>query len=274
MDQDVVSRLRQFSEGREYKLPPRPEVVSEVLQLINDPTTDSRRLSRLVHGDPALAAHVLRVANSPAWCGRSRIVTLQQAVSRLGMGTLQEIVLCVGMSEVYRAPGHEQTARQIWRHALGTALYAKVVARTVRENVEAAFLGGLLHSVGQPVVLRELVRHARRKRIPAQAEEIMVVVAEQQRTVGLGLAQAWDLPSVVQAAIQWADVPDEATRNRSLVHTVALASRLSSEMLDGLPIDEDAIFPLADELNLYPEDIDTVRESGSSVQEAMQAMAA
>lgn len=270
----AVAQLRAALAGREYKLPPRPEVVSEVLALINDPKADSRRLARLVHGDPALAAHVLRVANSPAWCGRSRIVTLQQAVARLGMSNLQEIVLCVGMSEVYRAPGHDQTAREVWRHALATAFYAKLVARTCRENVEAAFLGGLLHSVGQAVVLREAARRAKRKRISVSREEIMEVVREKQREVGIGLAREWDLPDVVRASIEWFTTPEEASRHRSQVHTVALAAQLSQEMLEGLPIDEEAIFPLADALDLYPEDLDAVRESEATVQEAMKAMAA
>ncbi len=274
MPPSAADQLRAALEGQETKLPPRPEVVAEVLALMDDANADSRRLARLVHGDPALAAHVLRVANSPAWCGRSRIVTLQQAVARLGMGTLQEIVLCVGMSEVYRAPGHEQTAREIWRHALATALYAKIVARACRENVEAAFLGGLLHSVGHAVVLRKAARRAKRKRIKVSREEILEVVGEQQKEVGLGLAETWDLPDVVKAAIQWVDQPEAATRHRSLVHTVALAARLSTEMLEGLPVDEEAIFPLADELNLYPEDLDAVRESELTVQEAMKAMAA
>lgn len=270
----AVDQLRAALAGREYSLPPRPEVVAEVLALIDDPTADSRRLARLVHGDPALAAHVLRVANSPAWRGRSPIVTLQQAVARLGMRNLQEIVLCVGMSEVYRAPGHDQTAREIWRHALATAFYAKIVARTCRENVEAAFLGGLLHSVGQPVVLREAARRAKRKRIAVTREEIMQVVREQQWEVGLGLARSWELPDVVRASIEWFGAPDEAHRHRSQVHTVALAAQLSQEMLEGLPIDEEAIFPLTDALDLYPEDLDAVRESEATVQEAMKAMAA
>src|SRR4029077_2368798 len=139
----------------ELSLPMLPRVASQVVALVGSPTTDANRLSELIHRDPALAGQVLRIANSPAYMPRMPIVSLQQAVSRLGLNAVTEIAFAASVqSGVFRVPGWEPMLNQLWRHALASGAFAKEVARTRRLNVESAFLCGLLHAVGKPALLQ------------------------------------------------------------------------------------------------------------------------
>ena len=83
---------RRVSEG-ELDVPLLPGVLVDIMALVDDPDADVRRLADLVHRDPGLAAHVLRVANSPVFSARGGVVSLQQAVSRLGFRLLGEIAM-------------------------------------------------------------------------------------------------------------------------------------------------------------------------------------
>ncbi len=262
-------------------LPPRPEVVAEIMTLMQDPRADSKRLARLVHGDPALAAQVLRVANSPAWRGRARIVTLQQAVARLGMGALQEIVLSAAIAGVYQVKGHEDLASSVWRHAIGTALFAKATARLKRRNVESAFIGGLLHSVGRPVALWELVRQIKKRRLNATPVAVRTAVDLGHERVGIALASSWKLPDVVKSVITHVSDPDRCTDHVSAVRTVAFGAEVAHRALtlpqeELIPDSAEELIPFrhSEALDLYPDQVIAILKQTPTVIAAIRAMSA
>jgi hypothetical protein len=147
--------------------PVLPQVAGKVMALVNDPAADAARLSALIHRDQALAAHVLRIANSPAYMPRTPIASLQHAVAMLGVNQLSEIAVTISLKSVtVKIPGHEADVRQLWRHALASGAYAKEIARMRRYNVESAYLCGLLHAVGKPVVLKTVTTIAAEMHIP------------------------------------------------------------------------------------------------------------
>src|SRR5688572_21842385 len=119
------------------KVPMLPQVATDVLQAAGDDKCDAARLSGLIHKDPALAGRVLKIANSPLYMAKSPLVSLQQAVARLGFGTLTEIALAASVeSGVFAAPGFEAEIQSLWQEALATAAFAKEIARLRRLNVE------------------------------------------------------------------------------------------------------------------------------------------
>src|SRR5512144_1207779 len=103
-------------ERADVVLPLPPRIATEVLALTRDQDADFTRIAQLLHQDPALAGHVLRIANSPTHLPRSPIVSLQQAITRLGLRMLAEIALIASVqSGVFRVPGYEAELKQIWR---------------------------------------------------------------------------------------------------------------------------------------------------------------
>src|ERR671915_1996434 len=80
--------LNESIEKGAVDLPLLPQVASQVLSLIYDPNAEASRLAALIHQDQALAAHVIRIANSPAYMPRNPVISLQHAVAMLGMNLL------------------------------------------------------------------------------------------------------------------------------------------------------------------------------------------
>ena len=89
---DVLSGLIQDGE---LELPLLAEKTSRLLSMCKDPDCSTRELAELIRMDQSIASHVLRMANSPMYSCGIRIVSLQQAVARLGLATLREIILIV-----------------------------------------------------------------------------------------------------------------------------------------------------------------------------------
>lgn len=209
-------RTERIAELEDLEVPPLPAVASRVLQLATDPAADARALAQLVERDPGLASTVLRVVRSPLWAGSVPIQTLPQAVARLGLRPLTEIVVAASLRPAKSGPNGAAIATT-WRHAVATASFARRVSVVRRKQVASAYLCGLLHSVGKLILLR-LGAH-----IDAGT------LATQHPAVGLVAARRWGIPEAVAHAIAhhltWQRAPafaDEAA-------TTWLAARLAQD---------------------------------------------
>jgi putative nucleotidyltransferase with HDIG domain len=261
-------------ERADVVLPLPPRVATEVLALTRDQDADFTRIAQLLHQDPALAGHVLRIANSPTHLPRSPIVSLQQAITRLGLRNLAEIALIASVQcGVFRVPGHEAELRQIWRHALASGAFGREIARSLRSNVESAFLCGLLHTIGKPLVLQTTIDLASKLDVTAQADDVAALIEEFHVTAGGLLARRWALPRAVCDAIALhASYDASKTCSQEPVIT-ALGDRLACHLLDDHP-DERALraHRAWSDLNLYPEDADALLAKSSSVRELIDTL--
>jgi len=256
-------------------LPLPPRVASEVLALSRDQDADVSRLAKLLHQDPALAGHVLRIANSPAYLPRTPIVSLQQAITRLGLRMLSEIALIASVqSGVFRVAGHEAELANIWRHALASASFGREVARRLRSNVESAFLCGLLHTIGKPLVLQVTLQVARELGVAARADDTAALTDELHVEAGMLLAAKWSLPLAVRDAIASYASYDPAGGCALEPVVTALADHLATHLLAGT-LDEPEVRTHRSwiNLNLYPEDADALLAKRDEVAKLVETLA-
>ena len=255
-------------------LPLPPRVASEVLSMTREDDADVTRLARLLHQDPALAGHVLRIANSPAYLPRTPIVSLQQAITRLGLRMLSEIALIASVQcGVFHVPGYEGELRRIWRQALASGAFGREIARALRSNVESAFLCGLLHTIGKPLVLQTTVDLARKLDVTASEDDVAALIAEFHVPAGQLLAARWALPRAVCDAIALYLSYQAGHGCAQEPVITALADHLASHLVAGTMDDPEVRAHRAwVDLNLYPEDADALLAKSDGVSVLIDTM--
>jgi putative nucleotidyltransferase with HDIG domain len=240
-------------------------------------TTDeagARSLAELLHHDQAIAAHVLRVANSPLYKPRGPIVSLQQAISRLGLVTLREIVITVSMqSRVFNVPHYAAEARGLWQHAVHTAAYAREIARRCRRNVESAFLGGLLHDVSKPVLLLALADLQANLEEPLTPPVVATALDVYHTQVGALLASTWQLPPDVCASMVYHHDYSAASAHPEAAMITCLADRVTYALTQAEGTMEHVRHdPLWTQLNLYPDDVETLLSEHQAIVQFAEAI--
>ena len=280
--QPAASQLEQLEQALVQKiktgdveLPLLPQAASQVMALASDPSADAAKLSALIHQDQALAAHVLRIANSPAYMPRSPVVSLQHAVAMLGITLLSEIAFTASLKTgAFKVPGYEDDVEQLWRHSLASGAFAKEVARMRRVNVESAYLCGLLHAIGKPVILRTATTLANQQRIALEKPVLSGWMAGYHTEVGAMIADKWGLPKQVAVAIQYYGDYDHATEFRQECLLTCVADRLATHLLTPNEMSEDTLreHSVFAELNLYPQDIDKLLLTKDQVITIVNAM--
>ena len=255
LEQALVQKI----DKGEVELPLLPQVASQVMALASDASADAAKLSSLIHQDQALAAHVLRIANSPAYMPRSPVVSLQHAVAMLGINLLSEIAFTASLKNgAFQVPGHEDQVKLLWRHSLASGAFGKEVARMRRVNVETAYLCGLLHGIGKPVVLRTAATLAKEHKVPADKTVLQQLIDGYHTRVGVLIADKWGLPKQVGEAIACYQEYDHATSFRQECLLTCVADRLATHLLTPEEMPEEMLrdHPVFADLNLYPTDID------------------
>jgi len=183
-----------------YRPPTLPDVAMEVMELTSRADVKLLELAVLLQRDPVLAARVLSISQSAAYALRSPPVTLQQAVVRLGLETLREIVVVAALSErVFQVSGHEPFVGRLALHSTATAHVLRLLLRQLRIEAAHGFMCGLLHDIGFGAGLLAAMERVEWRRLPAQQLE-RVLDAVHVDASGI-VARLWKLPEPIQQVL-------------------------------------------------------------------------
>jgi HD-like signal output (HDOD) protein len=194
----------------------------------------TRQLTGLVEGSPALAARVLRMANSSFYSPAEPVVSLSRAVPMLGHTVLRQLVLATLVLS-RQATGRSASQGLAAARMTGNAVRAAVVARALsaRTRIAApddAFSAGLLHDLGHVYLLDDTGDAYATYLLgetPADplAREIELAGTTHQ-DVGFAFAGDWNLPPALVAVLRRHHDPEP----RSLGAILAAADALVAEV--------------------------------------------
>src|SRR6266700_2469667 len=226
---------RRIAQNR-LSVPSMPTVALKCLELLRNKNAKFSELAATVEKDPLISARLLRVVNSPAYGGREPITSLENAISRLGMKPFRTVMIELAAREVFvsKSPRIRQAFRGIWEHCLAVGTLARDVAQRLPGSAdpEAAYLAGLFHDVGKPVV-GALLLEAERSLIEELNEPFMTdtlwlkVIDDAHRDVGAALASQWSLPPAVTRAIAGCEAYEEGAGRASCANVVRYANALT-----------------------------------------------
>ena len=137
-------------------LPAAPQVLAELGELLQDVNTGLEQISDLLKRDAALAARIIRISNSSALGGGSRIGDVGDAVNRVGFG---EVYRLVGLATTSRLADRALNyygieAEPLREHMLFSALASEGIAKDLGLDARSAYTAGLLRTLGMMVLDR------------------------------------------------------------------------------------------------------------------------
>jgi HD-like signal output (HDOD) protein len=186
--------------GREdLQLPVYPDIATRVQALAASGTATSDQFDALLSQDPAIASHVLRVANSAFYAGLSSVSTIRAAVMRLGLDQLVTLAVACAQKGQFTAhdPHVQRLMSQLWQHSVAVAFGSRWLAERSghRHLAGETFMAGLFHDIGKLLILKVLDDLRRRgdwphELPPSLVQELLTSLHAEQ---GARLIQQWNL---------------------------------------------------------------------------------
>ncbi|MEW7976471.1 MAG: HDOD domain-containing protein [Candidatus Sedimenticola endophacoides] len=144
--------------GRVPDLPSLPEVYFQVDRVLQDPDFSLQELSEVIEREPAIAARLLRLANSALYGFSGHIDTIQRAVTMIGSDEIRDLILSSAVLSAFkRMPVGAVSMRSFWEHSIACGLAARnIAALTGAANMQRYYIYGLLHDIGRLVLQGEI----------------------------------------------------------------------------------------------------------------------
>jgi HD-like signal output (HDOD) protein/signal transduction histidine kinase len=140
-------------------IPPLPQVLVRLIQRVDDDSSPIDALATVINQDPGLCAHILTAANSAALHRTRAIGDIRSGVTVLGTRLVRSIATCLAVRRLFEGePGTVCVdLTDFWHHALLVAETAHLLAgATAHVDPDEAYLAGLLHDVGELLLLTAL----------------------------------------------------------------------------------------------------------------------
>lgn len=140
-------------------LPTMPGVAVDLLKLCRSEDCDLRLIGDTLTRDPALAAKMLRTANSSTYKRRMEVKTVHQAASMLGSSAVLTLALSFSLVRTKGIAGFDHAG--FWARSLFSAVAARSLAKQMKLDPEQLFLAGLIQDLGMLAMANALPEYAK-----------------------------------------------------------------------------------------------------------------
>lgn len=229
------------------RLPSISHVTQALITMLHADNARVEAVCALIAREPAIAARLLKLANSSQFGLPRSVGLLEDAVALVGLDRVRTLALGASLSDSFRDfPGLDRHV--FWKSAMDTAGYAQWLALRVGLHGHIGWLTGMLLHLGQlliaqarPEVLEEIDQLPRIPGVRWQREQRLMGFSEGQITAEM--AQRWNFPpQMVQALRRAADPMAESGFSRlgAVVHLAGLLAEVPDagpHSIAALPLD-------------------------------------
>jgi len=213
--------------------PSPPAIAQQIIALARDANTDISQVAAAIGRDPALAAKLLRVANSAMYSRQRKSTNLRQALIVLGLQGATTLALGFSLVDSYmglRSNGVDY--ERYWRRAILGASAARCFGGMQGAiAAEDIFLAALLQDIAilgvdraAPDFYRDLPPNASHREL---SEHETARLGVDHAELGAWLVAYWKLPEPLCRAVGWSHAPqsaDGSTPTGMAARCVALGS--------------------------------------------------
>lgn len=189
-------------------LPSLPSVALKIIEASKDPDIGLREVATIISNDPAIAAKILRIANSPMYSQRRTANNLREALTLVGFNAALTISLSFSLlHSLKNSSGNKKNNENHWKRPILSAVIARLLgAQLGVHKLEELFLAGLLQDIGilvldciksSPYQKDSTLKHS--ARVIAEIEHLGV----DHSLIGAWLLKTWKLPDRLVNAVMY-----------------------------------------------------------------------
>ena len=226
-------------------LPPIPQTIFKAREIMANPDSDFKELSNLFETDQAIAAKILKIANSPYYGYSGKITSIQRASVILGHKTLVELLTVIGTAGLLgnKLEGYWLDSGALWKHSLAVAFGSRIIANTIKPALSNdAFTSGLIHDVGKLILdqyikerwelFQNFMDDGEHTFLDAEKKILDLDHAE----VASEVCKKWNIPEPLTVAIRYHHHPSQSNGSE-LAYIVHVADAIAMMTSLGMGID-------------------------------------
>ena len=221
-------------------IPTMPGAAQKAFQLATDPSAEAHDFVEVIQSDEALSARVIKIANSVFFDRGTGCTTIEDAVVIIGINELRCLLNATSLSEIF--PCRHSARTQLWANDIAVALISRSLAeRYAPQQVELAFLAGLMHDVGKLLLLQRIPEEYGKvlQQVEREGADFCLIEAEHfpftHVEAGQLIAERWNFGPELVTVIRHHHEPFDAPAVTPLIAIVKAADTIAHALGLGHP---------------------------------------
>lgn len=219
-----------------------PDIYLRLREVMDSDEASMEDVAQVLTLDPALAARILRIANSAMYGLRSQVDTVTRAANMLGMQKIHDLVLAVSLSKtVGGLKNPVMDMHTFWYRSVHCGFLAKSLAEGAGLcHSESMFVRALLHDIGHLLLFNHFPEASRRA-IAHSDKGLSARMLAEQEMIGIDaislaaeLVKAWGLPANFTESFHYLLAPQDA--RAAMIKEIAML-HIAVEISNGLDSD-------------------------------------
>jgi HD-like signal output (HDOD) protein len=257
-------------------LPPLPEILLKLQNLINDPESEMEEIARLIETEPVLSGRLIKLSNSVLYGGgREKARDLSEVVMRLGVKMILDLSYTLQLSNMFTGfKSFDQY--KFWMHSMGVACLAQALSKKADlpfEEKQESYVCGLMHDLGI-VVFEHLIPEEYSAFVKSIGPEEASLETLELEKFGIAhpelgakfISQHWPVPPVVIHAVehhfdplslngsglnisQLVGIANQVAVNEGITHGIGTPPEI--------PLDDN----IYEKLGLFPDELEEIIET-------------
>ena len=197
IDSDFFNGFCDAFRRDELQVPSLPDVALKLRKALQK-DINIADAAKIINLDPAIAAKLIQVTNSPLYRTVNPTTSSHNAINRLGLKTTQNLVTSISMRNLFRSSNKQLNTRVqlLWRQSIQIASLSYTLASLSKSiNPDEALLAGLTHNIG---TLPIITYAENAKHLIYTEQELEQTIAALQSLVGAFILKKWNFPAHLQ----------------------------------------------------------------------------
>lgn len=226
---EFVKQLGSDLAKGEFDLPPFPDTALKVQECINDPDSDIQSLASIVATEPALAARLMRMANSAMMRrGPLEVSDIPTAISRVGMAMVQNVAVSFAAREAFQVPAGSACINDLnalRQESIKVAAISYSLAQKVSsiKKPEESMLAGLLNCVGKFYITMKASDHPA---LFSDRDALHSLQLQWHTGVARAIVESWGFPDAIAVAVDEQDIKERDRIGEADLSDVLFVSNL------------------------------------------------
>ncbi|PID72180.1 MAG: hypothetical protein CSB34_03760 [Desulfobulbus propionicus] len=198
-EQSFIDLVNHYLVSGQVSLPVFSAAASRIQQELAKKEPGIRVIEQVIAADQALSTEVLKTANSSFYRGLTEISNIRNAIMRLGIKEISNIVILATTKNTFKIKDKmiNLILKRLWQHSVGSAYSAAWICKRHDYGVEKddAFFAGLFHDIGKLFILM-VIEHIKRQNKLTQITPVLLLEAMDKlhTTQGHKILEYWNVP--------------------------------------------------------------------------------
>lgn len=199
-DLSFLDIIEKYVESDRVTLPPFDKTALRIQMEIQKEDASISKIEKIIIADPAISSQILKLANSSFFRGLSKVMTVREAIVRLGFDEITRMAMILSQKKLYMTKDTfiKNFRNRLWHHSLVCALVSQWVAREAGYDnmTQEVFFASLMHDIGKLflITLLEKIKASKEVSFIPSTSVINEIIDTQHAIQGYNLLKKWNIP--------------------------------------------------------------------------------